>query len=76
MRYAFAMNAFLAAPEMRVGRSRWRRIRSLTLPVLRSPELPDEREAEAAANFFRTLYGRRRRNAGDTLAALNRYWEE
>lgn len=76
VRYAFAMNAFLAAPEMRLGRSRWIRIRERALPVLRSPELPDEVEAEAAANFFRTLYGRRRRNSGDSLAALNRYWEE
>lgn len=76
VRYAFAMNAFLAASEMRVGRSRWMRIREHALPVLRSPELPDRLEAEAAEDFLRTLYGRRRRNAPDSLAALSRYWEE
>lgn len=76
VRYACAINAFLAAPEMRVGRSRWMRIRDLALPVLREPGLTDEREAEAADAFYRTLYGRRRRNAGESLAVLNRYWEE
>jgi hypothetical protein len=76
VRYACAINAFLAAPEMRVGRSRWMRIRDLALPVLREPGLSDEREAEAAETFYRTLYGRRRRNSGESLAVLNRYWEE
>jgi hypothetical protein len=76
VRYALAINAFLAAPEMRVGRSRWLRIRDLALPVLREPGLPDEHEAQAAETFYRTLYGRRRRNSGESLAALNRYWEE
>lgn len=76
VRYAMAMNAFLAAPEMRLGRTRWLRIRERALPVLRSPELPDAGENEAAQNFLRTLYGRRRRDSGDSLAALSRYWEE
>lgn len=76
VRYAFAINAFLAAPEMRLGRSRWMRIRELALPVLRDPDLPDEREAEAAETFYRTLYGRRRKSSGESLAVLNRYWEE
>lgn len=76
VRYAMAINAFLAAPEMRLGRSRWMRIRDVALPVLREPGLPDDVEAEAAADFYRTLYGRRRRSSGESLAALNRYWEE
>jgi hypothetical protein len=76
VRYAMAINAFLAAPEMRLGRSRWMRIRDVALPVLREPDLPDAIEAEAAQGFYRTLYGRRRRGAGESLAALNRYWEE
>lgn len=76
VRYAMAINAFLAAPEMRLGRSRWMRIRDLALPVLREPGLPDEHEAEAAETFYRTLYGRRRRSSGESLAVLNRYWEE
>jgi hypothetical protein len=77
VRYALALNAFLAAPETRLGRSRWLRISRGALPVLRQAELPDPDEAEAARAFYRTVWGGGRRGRSqDQLELLTRFWDE
>ncbi len=77
VRYALALNAFLASAEAPVGRSRWILIRERALPVLRAGELSDEDEARAAHDFYRAIFsGGRRRRSQEHLEALARFWEE
>jgi hypothetical protein len=77
VRYALALNVFLASPETRLGRSRWNRIRRQALPVLRAAELGDPVAAEAAQAFFRSVFGGGRRGRSqEQLDLLTRYWNE
>jgi hypothetical protein len=77
VRYALALNVFLAAPETRLGRSRWNRIRREALPVLRAAELGDPADVVAARAFFRSVFGGGRRGrSSDQLELLTRYWDE
>jgi len=77
VRYALALNVFLAAPETRLGRSRWNRIRREALPVLRAAELSDPADVEAARSFYRSIFGGGRRGRSqDRLELLASYWDE
>lgn len=76
VRYGLALNAFLSATEMRVGRSRWRLLQRRAMPVLRRPELEDAAETAAARDFFSSVFGRRRGRSQEVLGRLARFWEE
>ena len=76
VRFTLALNAFLAAPETRLGRARWQRVREVALPVLREPPLADPLDVEAARGFYRSIYGRRRGVSQEQLELLARFWEE
>src|SRR5688572_22810445 len=76
VRFALALNVFLAAPETRLGRARWLRVREVALPVLKDPPLTDPLDVEAAEAFYRSIYGRRRSGSQEQLELLARYWEE
>jgi len=77
VRYALALNVFLTSLETRLGRSRWMRIRSSALPVLRTAELEDPLDSEAARTFYRSLFGGGRRvRSQEQLELLTRYWDE
>jgi hypothetical protein len=76
VRFALALNVFLAAPETRLGRARWLRVREIALPVLRDPPLADPLDVEAAREFYRSIYGRRGGGSQEQLELLSGYWEE
>ena len=73
-----ALNALLCSTEMRVGRSRWRKLVESAFPVLKAPGLADPVEDGAMRELYEAMrWSRTRvRTASECLGDLERFWEE
>jgi hypothetical protein len=77
-RVCLALNALLSSSEMRIGRTRWRRLAEHAFPVLRESDLEDPLEVQALTDLYEVMRWspRRTRSTAECLEDLDRFWDE